>query len=168
VVSSGRNAVLAWNITEGERNGVSLRGVTAVAVVAGDRYLGQENAQRKSVLYVNETATPEQREALVSLLKERAAGALGDLVAVKSAPVRFESDAGQYRVNVEGIAFMKIQKEVAQLCCKQPYQVWGKPFVPVAAAKTGYCLSVEYKDSGLLRGWSATDQNNAFFGSFSL
>ena len=168
VVSAGRNAVLAWNITDGEKNGVSLRGVTAVAVVAADRYLGQDDAKRKSVLYVSDAATPEQREAVVALLKERAPVALGELVAVKSAPIKFESDSDQYRVNVQGIAFMKIKKEIAQLCCKQPYQVWGKPFVPVTAPKTGYCVNVEYKDAGLLRGWSATDQNNAFFGAFSL
>jgi len=63
---------------------------------------------------------------------------------------------------------MKIQKSPGQLCCKQPYQVWGQPFVPVAAPKTGYCLGAEYKDSSLLKAWSATDQNNAFFGHFSL
>lgn len=168
IVSAGRNAVLAWNITDGERNGVSLRGVSAVAVVAADRYLGLDGAKRKSVLYVSDTATPEQRDAVASLLKERVPVALGETLAVKSAPIKFESDSDQYRINVQGIAFMKINKEVGQLCCKQPYQTWGKPFVPVASAKTGYCVNVEYKDASLLHGWSATDQNNAFFGAFSL
>src|SRR5690242_16365931 len=33
LMTAGRNALLAWNISGGEYNGVSLKGVTAVAVV---------------------------------------------------------------------------------------------------------------------------------------
>jgi hypothetical protein len=168
VVTAGRNAVLAWNVTGGEVSGVSLKGVTAIAVVAGDRYLGLDEAKRRSVLYVNEAATPEQREAFVALLKERASKALGDLVAVKTAPVSFDAAGDMYRVQVPGVAWMKIKKQVGELCCKQPYETWGKPFVPVATPKTGYCVGVEFKDNSLLQGWTATDQNNAFFGQFSL
>lgn len=168
VTTAGRNALLAWNIKDGSANGVDLKGVQAVAVVAGDRYLGLPEAKRRSVLYVSDRATAEQREALAAFLKERAAKALGEVVAVKSAPVAFDASGDQYRVHVAGVAQMKIRKQTGELCCKQPYETWGKPFVPVAAAKAGYCLGVEYKDNGLLQAWSATDQNNAFFGQFSL
>lgn len=168
VPTAGRNALLAWNIKEGSMNGVDLKGVAAVAVVAGDRYLALDDAKRRSVLYVSESATSEQRAALVALLKERAAKALGDLVDVKTAAVHFDAGGDMYRVQVPGVAFMKIKKQTEVLCCKQPYETWGKPFVPVAAPKAGYCVGVEYKDKGLVQAWSATDQNNAFFGQFSL
>lgn len=168
LVTAGRNALLAWNITEGERGGVSLAGVSAVAVVAADRHLSLADARRKSVLYVAASATPEQREAVAALLRERAGKALGELTAVKSAPISFDARGDMYRVHVEGIALMKIRKQTAELCCKQPYETWGRPFVPVVAAKTGYCVAVEYRDRGLLQSWSATDQNNAFFGRFEL
>src|SRR5262249_45681032 len=39
IQTAGRNAVMAWNITEGEYNGVSLQGVKVVAVVAADKHL---------------------------------------------------------------------------------------------------------------------------------
>src|SRR5581483_3491969 len=68
IQTAGRNAVLAWKVAEGEFHGVSLHGVTAVAVVAGDRYLGMDNARRESVIYVSDQATPEQRDAVVGLL----------------------------------------------------------------------------------------------------
>jgi hypothetical protein len=168
IQTAGRNAVLAWNITGGEYDGVSLKGVTAVAVVAGDKHLGLPDAKRRSVLYVSDQATPEQREALVALLKDRAAKALGEVVGVKSAPVTFDASGDLYRVHAAGSVHMKIRKQVAELCCKQPYQMWGAPFVPVAAAKAGYCVGVEYKDKELLQTWSSTDQNNAYFGQFSL
>ncbi|HEU4752344.1 MAG TPA: DUF1326 domain-containing protein, partial [Armatimonadota bacterium] len=164
IQTAGRNAVMAWNITSGEFNGTDLKGVTAVAVVAADRNLGVEGAARRSVLYVSEQASPAQRDALVALLKERAPQALGELVAVKSAAVSFDASGDLYRVQVPGAAFMKIKKQTQTLCCKQPYVLWDRPFVPVKAAKAGYCVGVEFKDRGLLQAWSATDQNNAYFG----
>jgi hypothetical protein len=168
IQTAGRNALLAWNVAEGEFGGVSLKGVTAVAIVAADRHLEARDAKRKSVLYLGDQATPAQRDAFLALLKERAGTALGEIVTVKTATVSFDARGDMYRVQVPGTAFMKIRKQTGELCCKQPYEVWGKPFVPVKAAKTGYCVGVEYKDAGLLKTWSATDQNNAFFGEFSL
>lgn len=168
ILTAGRNAVLAWNITEGTRNGVDLKGVRAVAVVAADKHLEFDDAKRRSVLYVDSKSTPEQREAVVALLKDRSAAALGEVVAVKSAPVTFDAQGDMFRVHVEGIAYMKIKKQTAELCCKQPYETWGKPFVSIKNARAGYCVGVGYKDTGLLQAWSATDQNNAFFGQFSL
>ena len=168
LLTAGRNAVLAWNVTGGDFQGVSLKGIRAVAVVAGDRHLGFADAKRRSVLYVSQDASEAQREAITALLRERAGSALGEVLAVKVAPIRFESKGDLYRVDVAGAASMKIKKQSGELCCKQPYEVWGKPFVSVKDAKTGYCLGVNFTDKGLVQSWSATDQNNAFHGQFSL
>lgn len=168
MLTAGRNAVLAWNIADGSYNGVSLKGLQMVAVVAADKHLEFADAQRRSALYISEKATPEQREAAVAFLKDRASKAIGDVLGVKSAPISFDTKGDMYRVQIEGVALMKIKKEVGQLCCKQPYELWGKPFVPVKGVKAGYCVDVSYKDKGLLDSWSATDQNNAYFGTFAL
>ncbi len=168
VPTAGRQALLAWNVTDGAYRGVSLKGVTAVAVVAADRNLELDGAKRQSVLYIADSATPEQREAIAALLKERAAAALGEVVAVRSAPITFDASGDLYRVQVAGVAYMKIRKEPGQLCCKQPYEVWGKPFIPVRAAKPGYCIGAGYREASLSKAWAATDQNNAFFGTFAL
>ncbi|MFN3651733.1 MAG: DUF1326 domain-containing protein [Armatimonadota bacterium] len=168
ILTAGRNAVLAWKMTGGEYQGVSMEGVNVVAVVAADKHLKFDDAKRRSVVYLSEAATPAQRQAAAALLKERAAGALGEVVDVRVAPVRFDSAKDMFTVAVDGRASMKIKKGTAELCCKQPYEVWGKPFIPVKAAKTGYCVNVEYRDGTLLKAWSATDQNNAFFGEFAL
>ena len=164
----GREAVLAWNVTGGDYRGVSLKGVTAVAVVAADKNLELQDGKRRSVLFISDRATPAQREAFVALLKERAAGAIGELAAVRSAPVSFDGRADMFQVRVDGAADLRVKKQTGELCCKQPYELWGKPLVPVKNARAGYCVGVEYRDSGLLRSWKATDQNNAYFGEFSL
>ena len=168
VQTAGRNALMAWKITGGEQGGVSLKGLSVVAVTAGDKHLGMADAQRQTVLYVDQAATAAQREAVVAMLKERAPKALGTVVGVKSAPIRFDSSTKQFQVQVDGVASMKINKQTAETCCKQPYEVWGKPFVPVSGVKTGFGVSVEYKDASLLKAWSANEQNNVFFGDFSL
>lgn len=168
VQTAGRNAVLAWNISNGEFRGVSLKGVSAVAVVAGDRYLSLPGVKRRSVLYVDAAATAEQRSAVEAFLRVKAKDAIGEVAAVKSAPISFDSRGDMYRVQVAGAAYMKIRKQTQELCCKQPYETWGKPFVPVAGARAGYCVGVEFKDGSLLQAWSATEQNNSFFGSFAL
>lgn len=168
VVSTGRDAVLAWNVTGGEHNGVSLKGVTALAVVSADRHLDVEGVVKKSVLYVSESASPEQREAFAALVKERAAGATGPIVAVKTTPISFDSRGDQLRVQANGVALVKVRKTTGELCCKQPYEVWGKPGVPVKAVKAGYCLGMEVKEASFQKTWSVADQNNSFFGQFSL
>ncbi|MBM3457925.1 MAG: DUF1326 domain-containing protein [Armatimonadetes bacterium] len=168
LLTAGRNALLAWNITGGEFQGVSLTGVRAVAMVVADRNLELADARRRSVLYLSDSASPAQQAALTALLRDRAGKALGEVLAVRVAPVQFDASGDLYRVHVPGAALMKIRKATQQLCCKQPYEVWGKPFVPVAAAKTGYCIGTEYRDNGLLESWSATEQNNAFHGQFTL
>lgn len=168
LLTAGRNAVLAWKMSDGEFNGVGLKGVTAVAVVSGDKHLKFDDAKRRSVLYLSDAATPAQRDAVTTLLKTRAASALGEVLDVRVAPIKFDSTAEAFTVAVDGRASMKIKKQTGELCCKQPYEVWGKPFIPVKAAKTGYCVGIEYRDAGLLKSWAATDQNNAFFGEFAL
>jgi hypothetical protein len=168
MLTVGRNAVLAWDIKDGAYNGVELKGVRAMAVVGADKHLDFTDAKRQSAIYVSSDATPAQRDAVVAMLKDRAAKALGEVVGVRSAPIAFDAGGDMYRVQIEGIAFMKIKKQVGELCCKQPYELWSKPFVSVKAPKAGYCVGVSYKDASLLQTWSATDQNNAFFGEFSL
>src|SRR5687768_1309106 len=69
IQTGGRNAVLAWNITDGEYNGVGLKGVAAVAVVAADKNLKFDDAKRQSVIYVADSASAAQKDALVALLK---------------------------------------------------------------------------------------------------
>lgn len=168
IQTAGRNAVLAWKIAQGEYDGVNLSGVSAVAVVSANKHLEFADARRRSVIYVSDAATPEQRTAVADLLKARAASALGEVLAVKVAPISFSDADGLYQVRVADTASLKVKKQTGELCCKQPYQLWGKPFVSVKDSKAGYCLGVQFKDDTLLQSWSATEQNNAYFGHFEL
>ena len=73
--SLGREAILAWRVARGTVNGVSVDGLSVVAVVAGDRNLGMHElgdaapASVKSVVMVDQRATAAQQRALVSLAR---------------------------------------------------------------------------------------------------
>lgn len=165
--TAGRQAILAWKVREGTVDGIRLDGLTAVALVTADRNLGAPGAQRKAVLYVDASATADQRAALAKLLKDRAGDSLGDLLAVKEAKIAFDQTSDAVQVNAAGVATLKAKKEAAKLCCIQKYEVWYQPFFPIADGKIGYSVLNEYKDATLQTAWSGSDQNNTYFGSFS-
>jgi hypothetical protein len=91
VATAGREAVLAWKVDSGLVDGVRVDGLGVVAVVSGSDNLAQDKAPRRSVLYVDQRATPAQNAVLAKLIREKAASALGTVVAVKSAPFVFET-----------------------------------------------------------------------------
>lgn len=165
--TGGRQAVLAWKVGEGSYEGVSLNGVTAVALVTADRNLGAADVQRKAVIYVDSSASSEQREAMAKLLRARAGSSLGEVVAVKAAPISFDGSGELYRVSAPGVATLRVKKEPGQLCCIQKYEVWYQPFVALKDGKIGYAVQTGFKDATLDVSWSGTAQNNAYFGHFS-
>jgi hypothetical protein len=48
VVTTGRDAMMAWNVTSGKWQGVDLAGVRVLAIVSADANLGEANAARQS------------------------------------------------------------------------------------------------------------------------
>lgn len=70
-MSDGRDAVVAWHVASGDYQGVSLAGLSAVAVVRSDDNLGDKTARKTAKLYVDSAATPAQRTAMVAALKAK-------------------------------------------------------------------------------------------------
>jgi hypothetical protein len=87
VFITGHQAVMAWKINEGSFQGVDLKGLTVAAAVRGTSTFSEDDPKRaKSIIMVDEEASPEQREALVALAKTLGGDRLKNVVAVK--PVR--------------------------------------------------------------------------------
>ena len=91
----GNKATLAWKVTEGTFDGVRLDGLSVVAVVIGDRTFGlvetREPVITKSVLIVDDRATPIQRVALVAMARKLAGKTIQKVLAVQAAPIRMET-----------------------------------------------------------------------------
>ena len=64
--------------------------------------------------------------------------------------------------------WLKVKKQPGQLCCKQTYQVWYQPFVALKDGKIGYSVLSKFDEKMLNTRWAGSEQNNAYFGSFTL
>ena len=97
VVTTGRDAMMAWNVTSGKWQGVDLSGVRVMAIVSADANLAEGNAARQSEI-IDSNASGTQALAMVNALKEKYAASLGNVVEVRSAPVSFERNGRTYAV----------------------------------------------------------------------
>lgn len=167
-MTDGRYATLVWSIRTGSWNGVPLDGVKVMAVVSGQGNLAQDTAARKSAVYVDSAARDAQAKAVVEALKARAGKALGQVAVVKRVPIRFEKASRAYKVVAPGVATLTVEAMPNDECCKQPSQVWYKPFVSLSDRRVGYTVEDTYKDTPLALTWSRGKENSAFYGSFTL
>lgn len=167
-VTAGKEALLAWRVKDGTFNGQSLNGLTAMAVVNGPENLAFRPDGHRTVFYVDQTATPAQRDALVALLSKSYKEFLGEIVAVKAVPVSFQVKDRTYRVHVPGTAYLAADKYPCHKCV-MPHQVWYQPFVPVKGAQVARALRTEFKgnDHAFTR-WVKDEANSAYIGEFAL
>src|SRR5687768_7550499 len=109
VVTTGRDAILAWNIESGSHDNVNLAGVRAVAAVSSDANLSDEKAARKTEMVIDDAATDAQAAAAEAMLRQKYAPSLGNVVSVRRAPVTFKQEKGFYAVDAKGVASLNVQ-----------------------------------------------------------
>lgn len=166
-VTTGREAMLIWHVQQGMVNGVKLDGLKAVAVVAGNDNLAWAKTKRRAVIYVDEKATAKQREALANALKEKYAGALGQVIAVKSAPIEFAKNGLEYTVRVPDVAYLKTTRYACDHCV-MPHNVWYQPFISLKSSLVARAAVSEYKGAPeLATRWRRTDENSSYVGEFA-
>ena len=169
----GRQAIMAWRITAGVFDGVSLEGLTVAAAVAGDRNLGmremggEEPTAVKAIIIVDPRATARQREALVKLVRELSNGLITHVVRVDVAPVRFATSQKYVEVSVpENSILLTVNKEMKHDPSCGAMQ-WFKPFTKLADAALGVAEEHFFEGQGLDTKWSAPNKRSAFYGTFA-
>src|SRR5688500_16658603 len=167
VVTTGRDAMMAWNVSSGKWQGVDLTGVKVIAVVSADANLAEGHAARQSEIIIDSHASRTQALAMVNALKEKYAASLGKVVEVRSAPVSFERNGRTYAV-VTNDAAINVEAMPNDLCCKMPNLVWYTPLVGLENRKVGYTSKALYSGRVVGEPWSRSGENSAFYGSFSL
>jgi hypothetical protein len=165
--TAGREAVMAWRVRHGAYAGQALDGLAAVAVVVGDDNLAVAGTPRRTVFYIDERATPAQREALVAILRARTGADFGRLVAVRAAPIAFEEQSDAVRVSVPKIARLDATKMPDAACCRWPGQLWYDPLARAQGVKVGNAAVNEYDDGLLDVRWTHNGQNSVLFGDFT-
>ena len=167
VVTTGRDALMAWNVTSGKWQNVDLSGVRAMAIVNSKSNLSELNAARQSELIIDSAASREQVQAILSALKEKYASSLGEIVEVRNAPITFERKDRSYTVKADD-ATIDVEAMPNDLCCKMPNLVWYKPLVGLENRKVGYTINATYRGRKVSDPWSRSGENSAFYGLFSL
>ncbi len=167
VVTTGRDALMAWNVTSGKWQNVDLTGVRAMAIVNSSSNLAEANAARQSEVIIDSTATRAQAQAMLSALKEKYASSLGQIVEVRNAPVTFAHKDRSYTVKADD-ATINVEAMPNDLCCKMPNLVWYKPLVGIENRKVGYTINASYGGRKVSDPWSRSGENSAFYGVFAL
>jgi len=168
VTTTGRDALLAWNVTAGKWNGVDLAGVRAVAIVTSEVNLSDNDASRRSEIIIDRNASHSQAVAILDVLKTRYAGSLGKIVAVDIAPISFDHTGVSYTVTAGRLASINVEAMPNDLCCKMPNLVWYSPLVPLGNRKVGYTRDAIYAGDALGQSWERAGENSAFYGRFAL
>lgn len=164
----GGQATLVWNIRQGEWKGVSLDGLTVVAVVSAQNNLAVDTKTRRSAVYLDAKATPEQRIALTNLLSTKRGEVLGEIVGTKVVPITFMKKKVDYEVRVGTVLTLSAARYPCQYCT-QPHQIWYKPLDKIDGAVVGKSNAYRYKDSILPVTWSqGISKNNIFVGDFTM
>jgi hypothetical protein len=166
VVTTGREAIMAWNFTEGRWNGTDVTGLKAIAVVSADENLENVNAARRAEIVLDTAANHDQKVAMLEALKDRYAAALGEIVSVRSAPITFKHEGKSYEVASADSA-INVEAMANDLCCRQPNLVWYKPLVQLSGRKVGYTVKAIYSGSVVGETWERDGENSAFYGSFA-
>ncbi|MDQ3816480.1 MAG: DUF1326 domain-containing protein [Acidobacteriota bacterium] len=167
VVTTGRDALMAWQVNSGSWNGVDLAGVRAMAVVSSDSNLSDTQAARRTELIIDKSASRAQALAIIDAIKTKYAQTLGKIVSVRSAPVEFQHEEKSYSINSSGIAAINMESMPDDLCCRMPQLVWYEPLVPLAGRKVGYTKKALYAGGAVGDAWQRDGENSAFYGSFS-
>ena len=167
-VEGGREATLVWNIRQGTWKGVSLEGLTVVAVVTAKNNLAIDTNTRRSVLYLDEKATLEQRASVIDLMTTKRSEVLGEVVSTENAPITFTKEGVKYDLRVGEVLTLSVSRYPCQNCT-QPHQIWYKPLeqldTPIVGKSTSYC----YQDKILSVTWNCgEDTNNVFVGDFAM
>jgi hypothetical protein len=166
LVTTGRDAVMAWKIASGSWRGTDLTGVTAMAAVSCDDNLKNDAAARQSEIVVNASATPAQTGAFADFLAKKCGQQLGKITSIRHGIVWFDHTGSTYTVNSEGFAEMKVQSMPNDECCKQPSLVWYSPLMPLVHRKVGYTLDSGYDAGNVGDPWQRSEENTAFYGAF--
>jgi hypothetical protein len=160
--------LLAWHVTEGQKDGVELSGLNAVMAVHTPKQMTAGNW--KVALYVDDRSTPEQSEALGAVFSGGAGGHLaalgpliGQVMGVAPASITFDRNGGSLKATVGSLLSMESAALVGMDGSNPPVitnPLLGAVAQPITQARAG---SVRYHDH-----WDAEfSGTNSFITAFA-
>lgn len=171
---TGKEAILAWSVDSGSFRGVDLTGLKVVAAVKAADTLGFGGGlvirpdPIRSVLLVDERATPEQREALIEFAKERAGRVLGTVTRIEASDINMSVDhAGMVGKLAAGKSVqVETRKLGASDCVCTNEQIFYPPLTEVDNSAPAFTVTGTYAGRGLGTKWESPLTRSAFLATF--
>ncbi len=170
----GELAVFGWSIQNGRFDGVSLDGLSVVGVIKANNTLGgiAPNVYPvKSVLIVDDKASPEQRLALRAFAKRMSGDLLQEIVRTEYLPITFEVEDGNIHTAAATLNAGSIVKVATRaivdgdkLCHNS--ETFYPPLIKLEHAMPAYTLANRFTGDGLGTRWSSPGNRGSFVGTF--
>jgi hypothetical protein len=167
LTTTGRDAIMAWNVSSGYWKGVDLAGVRAVAIVSADANLAEEQVAHRSEIVIDKEASEEQANAMLDAVKSKYAASIGNVVSVRRAPVSFDHKDKAFSVNADKLASIDVEAMPNDECCRMPNLVWYSPLAQLVTRKVGFTQKAQYTGGRAGEAWSRAGENSAFYGEFA-
>ncbi len=172
---AGDQAILAWRVSKGEFKGVSLDGLSVVAVVKANATLGDQYNNpypAKTVVIVDEKACGDQQNALVEFAQSMAGELLKNVVRVEVAPITVEvtGEGGHYARtlvragNTAGIQTRAINPK-DHLCGNE--DIFYQPLAEMTHSMPAVAELDQFVGAGLDVSWTVHGKRSAFVGTFA-
>lgn len=171
--AAGREAILAWRVSRGAVNGVSLDGLSIVAAASADNNLGTHELGGapahilKSVVLVDERANPAQRTALIAMARNLAPTIVQSVVETRAVPIAFDRSGDNIRVRAAEASLDVVTNVPHSSNCAA--LKWFGPLARIDNAEIGVTLSQEWTGTALGPRWKqvSDDKRSSFVGTFS-
>jgi hypothetical protein len=170
----GKHAVLAWKVESGSLDGVTLDGLSVVAVVAASDTLGlRQTGASRSVVIVDSAANTAQREALVRLAKQQGGDLVKNVVAVQAAPISMEicncKEGGCARLNA-GKARIETRciDGKHDKTCGNEWALYPPLAKGIKAPRAAVALEHSFSGKELNETWNEGERRGAYLGAFEM
>jgi hypothetical protein len=168
----GKDAVMAWNVFQGDFQGVDLKGLSVVLVVSGSETLAHEGLadpeQLTSLLVVDDEASPRQREALIAFAKAQAGTAGDSIKSIKTAPIDMKLDTFELCGSLKAGKFadLAVRKAGEKDCICSNERGFYPPLARVENAVPGVATEGEVTARELNTRWSIPGTRSVYLGTF--
>jgi hypothetical protein len=172
---TGDQALLAWHVRNGSWDGQKLDGLTVIAAVKANATIGDPYASpypAKSVMLVDEQATPAQRDALVSFAEHMGGKLVSSVVRVIPTTIemnvlRDHDHHGQAVLRAGTFAEIQTRalNEGDHSCGAEV--TYYPPLTKLEHSMAAVATTDEYQGPGLGVDWDRHGKRSAFVGSFA-
>src|SRR5438105_6747198 len=172
---TGDQALLAWHVRDGSWNGQKLDGLTVIAAVKANATLGDPYADpypAKSVMLVDEQATPAQREALVAFAQHMGGKLTSTVLRVIPTTIemnvlRDHAHHGEATLRAGTLAEIQTRalNEGDHTCGAET--TYYPPLTKLEHSMAAVATTDEYQGPGLGVDWDRHGKRSAFVGSFA-